>query len=101
MDKDFQTISCAISYAIQDLFDNEKIIVHTPNIHLLNINNSSDFDKIAEKLNVPLERKINGIFGIRFKNCLFRISRNLSVSIEYKKKTSVYYTIELVLDIIL
>ena len=98
-DKDFSLIVTAIISAIDCLFAEEKIIVETDKIELNDLCNSIDFDRIAKKLNVPLDTKINGIFGIRFKNCLFRISRSIMSSNE--KKTSVYYIIELVLDIIL
>ena len=98
-EKDFSSIVSAIISAIDCLFAEEKIIIETDNIELHNVCNSIDFDRIAKKLNVPLDKKINGIFGIRFRNCLFRISRSIMSSNE--KKTSVYYTIELVLDIIL
>jgi hypothetical protein len=98
-EKDFSSIVTAIISAIDCLFNEEKVIVETDNIELNNLCNSIDFDRIAKKLNVPLDTKINGIFGIRFRNCLFRISRSILSSND--KKTNVYYTIELVLDIIL
>ncbi len=98
-EKDFSSIVTAIISAIDCLFAEEKIIVETDKIELNDLCNSIDFDRIAKKLNVPLNTKINGIFGIRFRNCLFRISRSILSS--NKEKTIVYYTIELVLDIIL
>ena len=98
-EKDFSSIVTAIISAIDCLFNKEMIIIETETIELYNVCNSIDYDMIAKKMNVPLNKKINGIFGIQFRNCLFRISRSILSS--NKENTIVYYTIELVLDIIL